>query len=134
MKEQVITIKWPSGRYQLYLPNALNNISMTDLRKKVFEWLFKNLWVSPENERTVEVLDAYIPEWIQDLKGEWHDASVKFQQEYRDPKRGTTKEKRDAIKRENDSLFRKVKQTKKSYERSEKILTIWTETRARYMS
>ena len=132
MREQVIMIKWPSGHYHLYLPNALDNISITDLKKRVFAWLFKNLWVSPENERTVEALDAYIPEWIQGHKDEWKDASSKFQREYRDPKRGATKEEQAAIKRENDALFSKVKKLKKSYERSEKVLTAWTETKSRY--
>lgn len=132
MKDQVITIKWPSGRYQLYLPNALENIGIANLRKKVFEWLFKNLWVDPVNEETVETLDEYIPEWVQAHKDGWRDASVAFQQKYRDPKRGATKKEQAAIKRENDVLFAEVKRQKKAYERSEKILTIWTETKSRY--
>ena len=134
MRQEIITIKWPSGHYNLILPNALDNIGISDLRKKVFEWLFKNLWVTPENERTVEALDAYIPEWVQDNKAAWADASVTFQRQYKDPKRGATKKERDAIKRENDSLFRKVKETKKSYERSEKVLTAWTEIKGRYQA
>ena len=82
----------------------------------------------------MEALDAYIPEWVQDNKAAWADASVAFQRQYKDPKRGATKKERDAIKRENDSLFRKVKETKKSYERSEKVLTAWTEIKGRYQA
>ena len=135
MTEQIITIKWPSGRYQLYLPKILDKIPLADLRKKVFDWLFKNLWVDPVNEETVAVLDAYIPEWVAEHKQGWADASKVFSNGYRDTKfmNASAKEK-SAVKRENDRLYAEVKRQKKAYERSEKVLTAWTDTKTRYQS
>ena len=131
MREEVITIKWPSGGYILQLPNILESIPMYSLKKKVFEWLFKNLWVDPVNEETVGVLDKFIPEWVTEHKDAWAKASKVFVTEYRDPKfSGTTG--MAFIKRENNLLHAEVKRQKKAYERSEKILTLWTDTKSRY--
>ena len=45
----------------------------------------------------------------------------------------SAKEK-SAVKRENDRLYAEVKRQKKAYERSEKVLTAWTDTKTRYQS
>jgi len=133
MREQTIEIRWPAGRYFFNLPVALDSIAPSKLGKKVFEWLFKNIWVHPVNEQTRDTLDAYIPEWVADHKQQWADASIQFQRSYRDPKFfAHSKEERAVIKCENDRLMREVKSTKKSYERSEKVLTAWTEIKQRY--
>ena len=95
----------------------------------------KNLWVDPVNEETVAVLDAYIPEWVAEHKQGWADASKVFSNGYRDTKfmNASAKEK-SAVKRENDRLYAEVKRQKKAYERSEKVLTAWTDTKTRYQS
>lgn len=133
MREAEVEIRWPSGRYYLHLPAALEGIAPAKLKKKIFMWLVENSWVHPVNKQTFETLDAYIPEWVADHKQQWGDASLQFQRCYRDPRfNGTTKEEKASIKRGNDDLFRKVKSTKKSYERAEKVLTAWTEIKSQF--
>ncbi len=132
MREQIIEIRHPTGVVTLILPIALEKLSI-NTQKKLYRLLCENVSFPPENEETVRILDTYIPEWSEDCWSRWEEASKDFQEGWRepDPHKGP-KEKNKSIRISNKYLTSDLKKTKAKYERSEKVLKAWTDTKRKY--
>ena len=73
-----------------------------------------------------------MPEILEHLKADWTNKSRIFQTEYKDPTFNRTKKQAAAIRIRNKSLMADVKSSKKTYERFQKIIAIWDETKIKY--
>lgn len=134
MKELTITIHYADGRMQLHLPAALLKMSVANL-KKVFRLLLENTpWFEP-NEKTVQVLDEYLPAWKDDNQEAWRDASREYQMGWQDEKYGGySKDHLKEIKAENRRLTTEVKQAEKAFEKADKLLTAWAASKDKYLN
>lgn len=69
-----------------------------------------------ENREAVAVIRDTFPGMIEAAKDEWHNAGVAFQNEYRLPERGRTRNERALIRAENKKLLTNVQRAKAAYE------------------
>lgn len=69
-----------------------------------------------ENREAVAVIRGIFPGLIEAAKDEWHDASVTYQNEYRLPERGQTRNEKALIRAENKKLLTNVQRAKAAYE------------------
>lgn len=75
-----------------------------------------------------------MPEILGHLKADWANKSRIFQTEYKDLTYDYNKTRKQAaaIRANNKSLMADVKSAKKTYERFQKIIAIWDETKIKY--
>ena len=121
-------------RMTLNMPDAMEEITITKLRK-FFRFIDEEFW---KNEDSVRDFFSYIPEIQDDLKAQWHEASMRFQHEYQDPnfkngERITDKTERDARKASNDRLMERVKRAKTRYEKFVKKIPKLEELKTTYL-
>lgn len=69
-----------------------------------------------ENQEAVAVIRDTFPGLIEAAKDEWHNAGVAFQNEYRLPERGQTRNEKALIRAENKTLLTNVQRAKAAYE------------------
>lgn len=115
----------------LSLPRALNELSLTKLRK-IFNLLLRSSR-SEENENTVSDLGEAIEENISNTKAAWDAALLAFQREYIDPgsvRLDTKKQKQ--IQRRNKDLMQDVKSAKRKYDHAIKTQRAWSALTSKY--
>lgn len=138
MYENRIYVKFgQTGSLELDFENWLccGHSSKRDL-KKLLDIFIPEVPLHPENMDAVEHIDEAFPKLVDKFKEKWHKASVKYQEEYRDPeymgnilkdeafkkaKPGTKKyaktivAARKRIERKNKSMVYDVKRCKSDY-------------------
>lgn len=121
------------GRCQvtLLLPK-IHELPVQNLRK-----LFAMMLSEPRNnQEAIQDTELFLENIVPDSKRAWHDASVRFQQEWRLIEKPVTArrtkkdiERDSAIRAHNDVLTRAVKKAKRQYERWVKIQALWHGTK-----
>ena len=121
-------------RMYLHMPNAMEHMTITNLRK--FFKQFGDEYLG--NEESTRSFFSYIPEILEDLKDKWNEESLKFQKEYQDPKFDSSgnyisdKEMREKRRNHNKRLMNKVKAAKARYERFQKKVPKLKELQEQY--
>ena len=88
------------------------------------------------NEQAIQDTELFLEDTVPESKRAWHDASVRYQREWRLIEKPTTVrrtkaqiQKTAAIRAHNDELTRDVKKAKRQYERWVKIQALWNDTK-----
>ena len=69
-----------------------------------------------ESQEAVSVIRDTFPGMLEAAKDKWHNAGVAFQNEYRLPERGRTRNEKALIRAENKKLLMNVQRAKAAYE------------------
>lgn len=69
-----------------------------------------------ENREAVAAIRDIFPGLIEAAKAEWHNAGVAFQNEYRLPEQGRTRNEKVLIRAKNKTLLTNVQRAKAAYE------------------
>lgn len=88
------------------------------------------------NEETIQALNEYIPEMSIFLHEKWNEASLKYQNEYRDPtwflrQNPSLKKEVASIRAKNKRMLNAVKSAKKNYENFQKVIDTWNEAKTK---
>ena len=134
MRYQTLEFNCFDCRITLNMPDAMEQITVTKLRK-FFKFIDEEFW---KNEDSIRDFFTYIPEIQDDLKAQWHEASLRFQHNYQDPNfkngvRITDKDERNKRKANNDQLMARVKRAKSRYEAFVKKIPKLEELKATYL-
>ena len=115
----------------IYLPSLLD-LPVKNVRK-IFSIM---LWDDQESGQAIQDTGLFLENIVPDSKQVWHEASVRYQQEWRlIEKRATVRRTRKDIERDaairahNNELTRTVKKAKSQYERWVKIQALWNDTK-----
>ena len=76
---RVITIHCPTGWIQLLIPDWFDRASMKNIRLALKLIALNQCY----NRETIEELDSFFPDCIENLKDEWTKASHEYQDGYR---------------------------------------------------
>ena len=87
-------------------------LGVTKIRK-LCRVMKKDPW---ENWEAVAVIRNIFPGMIEAAKAEWHNAGVAYQNEYRIPELGRTRNEKALIRAENKKLLTNVQRAKAAYE------------------
>lgn len=115
----------------IYLPSLL------DLPVKNARKIFTIMLLDDRgNEQAIQDTELFLEDTVPESKRAWHDASVRYQREWRLIEKPTTVrrtkaqiQKTAAIRAHNDELTRDVKKAKRQYERWVKIQALWNDTK-----
>lgn len=115
----------------IYLPSLL------DLPVKNARKIFTIMLLDDRgNEQAIQDTELFLEDTVPESKRAWHDASVRYQREWRLIEKPTTVrrtkaqiQKTAAIRAHNDELTRAVKKAKRQYERWVKIQALWNDTK-----
>ena len=115
----------------IYLPSLL------DLPVKNVHKIFTIMLLDDRgNEQAIQDTELFLEDTVPESKRAWHDASVRYQREWRLIEKPTTVrrtkaqiQKTAAIRAHNDELTRAVKKAKRQYERWVKIQALWNDTK-----
>ena len=106
---RIITIHYPTGWIQLLIPDWLDRASMKNIRLAL-TLIARN---QCDNTETIEELDRFFPDCIENLKNEWAKASREYQDGYRlFDKWYCSSTERKAIEKSNRQLLSSVKKSK----------------------
>ena len=128
MERKQLRVEADKCHIVLNIPVYLTDATIPQLRK-MFALICR---YSYQNEQTIQAIDASMPEILGHLKADWAAKSRIFQTEYKDPTFSRTKKQAAAIRANNKSLMADVKSAKNTYERFQKIIAIWDETKIKY--
>ena len=128
MERKQLRVEADKCHIVLNIPVYLTDATIPQLRK-MFALICR---YSYQNEQTIQAIDASMPEILGHLEADWAAKSRIFQTEYKDPTFSRTKKQAAAIRANNKSLMADVKSAKKTYERFQKIIAIWDETKIKY--
>lgn len=114
---RVITIHYSTGWIQLLIPDWLDRASMKNIRLAL-KLIAQN---QCDNTETIEELDRFFPDCIENLKGEWAKASREYQDGYRlSDKWYCSSTELKVIEKNNRQLLSSVKKAKARYEKCAK--------------
>lgn len=130
MERKQLRVEADKCHIVLNIPVCLTDATIPQLRK-MFALI---CCYSYQNEQTIQAIDASMPEILGHLKADWANKSRIFQTEYKDLTYDYNKTRKQAaaIRANNKSLMADVKSAKKTYERFQKIIAIWDETKIKY--
>lgn len=128
MEQKQLRVEADKCHMVLNIPVYLTDATIPQLRK-MFALICRH---SYQNEQTIQAITAGMPEILEHLKADWAAKSRIFQTEYKDPTFSRTKKRAAAIRANNKLLMAEVKSAKKTYERFQKIIAIWNETKIKY--
>lgn len=128
MEQKQLRVEADKCHIVLNIPVYLTDATIPQLRK-MFVLICR---YSYQNEQTIQAITTSMPEILEHLKADWTNKSRIFQTEYKDPTFNRTKKQAAAIRIRNKSLMADVKSAKKTYERFQKIIAIWDETKIKY--
>lgn len=128
MEQKQLRVEADKCHMILNIPVYLTDATIPQLRK-MFALICRH---SYQNEQTIQAITAGMPEILEHLKVDWAAKSRIFQTEYKDPTFSRTKKQAAAIRANNKLLIADVKSAKKTYERFQKIIEIWNETKIKY--
>ena len=128
MEQKQLRVEADKCHMILNIPVYLTDATIPRLRK-MFALICR---YSYQNEQTIQAITAGMPEILEHLKADWAAKSRIFQTEYKDPTFSRTKKQAAAIRANNKLLIADVKSAKKTYERFQKIIEIWNETKIKY--
>ena len=128
MKQKQLRVEAGKCHIILNIPVYLTDATIPQLRK-MFALICRH---SYQNEQTLQEVNESMVEILAHLKADWAAKSRIFQTEYKDPTFSRTKKQAAAIRANNKSLMADVKSAKKTYERFQKIIAIWDETKIKY--
>ena len=128
MEQKQLRVEADKCHMILNIPVYLTDATIPQLRK-MFALICR---YSYQNEQTIQEVNESIVEILAHLKADWAAKSRIFQTEYKDPTFSRTKKQAAAIRANNKSLMADVKSAKKTYERFQKIIAIWDETKIKY--
>lgn len=128
MEQKQLRVEANKCHMILNVPVYLTDATIPQLRK-MFALICR---YSYQNEQTIQAIDASMPEILGHLKTDWANKSRIFQTEYKDPTYNKTRKQAAAIRANNKSLMADVKSAKKTYERFQKIIALWNETKNKY--
>ena len=118
----VITIRYPTGRIQLLIPDWLDRASMKNIRLALKLIALNQCY----NRETIEELDSFFPDCIEKLKGEWAKASREYRDGYRlFDKWYCSSTERKAIEKSNRQLLSSVKKAKARHDKMCKIKVLY---------
>lgn len=130
MKNLLLPVEYQKCHMTIRLPEFLKDCTLAN-KKKIFRMIFEERY---RNEETIRILNEYIPEMDISLREKWHEASHKYQNEYRDPTwflRQNPNRKKEviSIKAKNKRMLNEVVSAKKDYERFQKVIDIWNKAK-----
>lgn len=128
MEQKQLRVEADKCHMILNIPVYLTDATIPQLRK-MFTLICRH---SYQNEQTIQAVNESMVEILAHLKADWAAKSRIFQTEYKDPTFSRTKKQDAAIRANNKSLMADVKSAKKTYERFQKIVGIWNETKIKY--
>lgn len=128
MEQKQLRVEADKCHMILNIPVYLTDATIPQLRK-MFALICR---YSYQNEQTLQEVNESMVEILAHLKADWAAKSRIFQTEYKDPTFSRTKKQAAAIRANNKSLMADVKSAKKTYERFQKIIAIWDETKIKY--
>lgn len=128
MEQKQLRVEADKCHMILNIPVYLTDATIPQLRK-MFTLICRH---SYQNEQTIQAVNESMMEILAHLKADWAAKSRIFQTEYKDPTFNRTKKQAAAIRANNKSLMADVKSAKKTYERFQKIIGIWNETKIKY--
>ena len=112
-----ITVLVERCTMQIHLDAFFTQMPLVKI-KKLLVYVFQEPW---RNEETIRILGAYLPQKQAEAKGDWHKASIEYQDGYRLPQNHLG-EHLVFIERNNKKLLTTVKQSKSKHERWGKII------------
>ena len=128
MEQKQLRVEADKCHMILNIPVYLTDATIPQLRK-MFALICRH---SYQNEQTIQAVNESMVEVLAHLKADWAAKSRIFQTEYKDPTFSRTNKQAAAIRANNKSLMADVKSAKKTYERFQKIIAIWDETKIKY--
>ena len=130
MDNTVVVFDMDRCHMELNCPYFIQKMTLANL-KKVFDLMCKQSWRNPEAIATTE---RYIQLCIEEARQEWHEASVKYQNEWVDVKfhYEWTQNQKQCAERENKKLINAVKSKKRAHDRLLKIQTVFSEIKNKY--
>ena len=128
MEQKQLRVEADKCHMILNIPVYLTDATIPQLRK-MFTLICRH---SYQNEQTIQAVNESMVEILAHLKADWAAKSRIFQTEYKDPTFSRTKKQAATIRANNKSLMADVKSAKKTYERFQKIVGIWNETKIKY--
>lgn len=129
MEPKQLRVEADKCHIMLNVPIYLTEATIPMLRK-MFALICR---YSYQNEQTIQDMEPCLSDILEDYKKIWANESLRFQEEYRDPKfHSKTREEAAAIRLRNDRLMKAAKLAKKDYERFQRIIDIWNETKTKY--
>lgn len=113
---EIITIRVENCVFEISLEHFFDIATFTK-QKQLLRYVLQEPW---RNEATIARIDAFLPQMRNKAKSDWHDASVKFQNEYRlnNP-------------RNNNTLLNTVKRTKTKFDRCDKLIKFYDGLKAK---
>lgn len=128
MEQKQLRVEADKCHMILNIPVYLTDATIPQLRK-MFTLICRH---SYQNEQTIQAVNESMMEILAHLKADWAAKSRIFQTKYKDPTFSRTKKQAAAIRANNKLLIADVKSAKKTYERFQKIIEIWNETKIKY--
>lgn len=127
----VVYIRADRFSMQLNLPTALEELPQGKL-VKIFNLLFTHAYEEECNRDTIRRLNDYLPGLVTAKKTAWHDASVRYSNEYRGVSRYTKTIIAKGIRANNKRLLEEVAKTKHAYEKALRTHERYKEVRKKY--
>lgn len=130
MEQKQLRVEADKCHIVLNIPVYLTDATIPQLRK-MFVLICR---YSYQNEQTIRAIDASTSEILEHLKADWANKSRIFQTEYKDLTYDYNKTRKQAaaIRANNKSLMADFTSAKKTYERFQKIIALWNETKNKY--
>lgn len=130
MNEAVVHVVYDRCHIDLNMPVALQKMSLSNLAK-VWTVQCKQPW---NNAESITEMERWIHTVIETAKADWNARSHDYQNLYKSTQCDylSTKEQKRKIENNNKKLLQAVKSAKSRYERSEKLLTKFTEIKQKY--
>ena len=126
----VITIHYSTGWIQLLIPDWLDRASMKNIRLAL-KLIAQN---QCDNTETIEELDRFFPDCIENLKCEWAKASREYRDGYRlFDKWYCSSTERKAIEKSNRQLLSSVKKAKARHDKMCKIKVLYDALKEKYL-
>lgn len=126
---RVITIRYPTGRIQLLIPDWLDRASMKNIRLALKLIAINQCY----NREAIEELDRFFPDCIENLKNEWAKASREYRDGYRlFDKWHCSSTERKAIEKSNRQLLSSVKKAKARHDKMCKIKVLYDALKEKY--
>jgi len=118
----VITIHYSTGWIQLLIPDWLDRASMKNIRLALKLIALNQCY----NRETIEELDSFFPDCIENLKDEWTKASHEYQDGYRlSDKWYCSSTELKVIEKNNRQLLSSVKKAKARHDKMCKIKVLY---------
>ena len=130
MEQKQLKVEADKCHIILNIPVYLTDATIPQLRK-MFALICRYGY---QNEQTIQAINSSMSEILEHLKADWANKSRIFQTEYKylTYDYSKTRKQAAAIRANNKSLMADVKSAKKTYERFQKIIALWNETKNKY--